>query len=303
MPKVLCADMYVKAAVDFSKKCELYPKEIHFIDVDTEILKLVKESVEKWKSGKDLDQGINVPNFLKSNSFSRSSHGNEGQVHSYSHGPGRRRTRSFQHQTSFESQSHTVKDHISFASTVEKFDDEKFKWGGIASVFSVGGAITVKIFKGEIDKVRRLDVLVCGMDKDLKSLGLLAAALKKAGGGSYEKGLNNMCMSAKKHQVKVNEVFISGPGNLRVEQVMHLINDRVILADKREITSYREGICAVLEKAKQEKFTSVALPMIGTGNALIYLFLTKTHISNLFYSLPIPTRQNFGPDQIESICR
>jgi len=74
VPKTLCADMYVKAAVDFSSKFKVpssynpNPKELYIVDIDEEILKLVQTSVEKWqRNPKSNDQRVTLKEYLKDN--------------------------------------------------------------------------------------------------------------------------------------------------------------------------------------------------------------------------------------------
>ena len=58
--------MYMKAAVDFSAQNKKCPKELHIIDVDTSVLKLVQQSVEKWlHDSSSIDSKVAVPKFLE----------------------------------------------------------------------------------------------------------------------------------------------------------------------------------------------------------------------------------------------
>ena len=48
VPKELCAEMYIKALVDFSDEGPGSLSEVHFVDVNLDILGLVKDAHEKW---------------------------------------------------------------------------------------------------------------------------------------------------------------------------------------------------------------------------------------------------------------
>ena len=50
VPKELCAEMYIKALADFSEDYVGSVSEIHFVDVNLEILELIKEAHERWRS-------------------------------------------------------------------------------------------------------------------------------------------------------------------------------------------------------------------------------------------------------------
>ena len=73
-------------------------------------------------------------------------------------------------------------EELGIACSIKKLQDEKFRWGGEASLYTLNGKLTVKIYNGEIAKANTVDAIVCGIEKDLKLLGYIADALKKAGG-------------------------------------------------------------------------------------------------------------------------
>ena len=50
VPKELCAEMYIKALADFSRDYVGSVSEIHFVDVNLEILGLIKDAHERWRT-------------------------------------------------------------------------------------------------------------------------------------------------------------------------------------------------------------------------------------------------------------
>lgn len=61
VPKELCADMYVKAIADFGN-AQGSLKEVHFIDINQDILDMVIESHKKWVENPSL---LSFKNALK----------------------------------------------------------------------------------------------------------------------------------------------------------------------------------------------------------------------------------------------
>lgn len=300
VPKELCADMYVDAADRFSKSVTSTddPRELHIIDIDTSILKLIKVSVEKWqKDPQSINARITLPKFLADNphlagqttsnyershrsqghrSYGDQRHGGGGQSYGRDgngvHGTGER------HNQQSTDDLDVNKLSLKIACHVKKLKEEKFRWGGVASVFKVDEQIMVKIYRGEIDKVRNMDAIICGTDKSLFSRGFIADALTKAGGQLYNNAYQNM---RKKYNYKGSDsdVFKCEGGHLGTKYVFHAVTERVINADDREIEAYRKCMDSILKKAKKNQLKRLAIPLLGTG--ILHLFMHLCIISQL----------------------
>ncbi|WAR20886.1 PAR14-like protein [Mya arenaria] len=235
VPKQLCSDMYVKAIVDFdtmfSKGQYKYPTEVHFVDIDNEILKLVKESVQKWeKDPGSIDQRKTIPMYLKDNPMSAGRAWRRGRHRPPQQGSGQ---------------------------------------AGLSGGANFTGTrdMTVKIFKGDIDKITGMDVVVCGIGKDLEPKGFIADALKTKGGQAYKDSLGAAIKAKKKKFLKpdVGSVVKCKAGNLKVRNVFHVILEKLKDANHDELKHYKTCVVKVLEKSRKEGLKKIAMPMFATG--------------------------------------
>lgn len=290
VPKELCADMYVYAAANFSKiwqpsKC---PKELHIIDVDTKILQLVVESVKRWQQDQEsLNQRKTVPEYLKKNHYF-SSHNTEGQRPSSRH-RGHRHGGRGETSGSYNGDGvhgnvprHTSPEQddespLKLTCEIRRLQDEKFKWGGIAKLFVLDTQLTVKLFKGEISKVRDMDAVVCGTGKDLRARGFIADALKKAGGHQYASSYEEMVRRHEHHHINSSHVFKCKGGELGSKYVLHAVVNRLVDANSKEIQEYQDCFENILKKVKRNEFRKLAIPLLGTGIQNKYHYRLKSY--------------------------
>lgn len=284
VPKSLCADMYVRAASDFSTtlKPSEYPRELHIIDIDTQILQDVQDSLKRWqKDPKSVDQRRTIPEYMKANPHAAgysSSGGGGGGHRSYRrhrnprHGGGGWNSEMYHSDGVHGSESRSTGDvpnegqPLILACKVKKIKDENFKWGGVGKLFVLGQQTTVKIYQGEISKVRSMDAIVCGTGNDLKIRGFIAEALLKAGGDQYKKNYDKMLKKHPPSSINPFDVFkCEGGVNLGAKFVLHAVVRRVVDANEKEIQEYQRCIKNVLQKVKRNDLRKVAIPMLGTG--------------------------------------
>ncbi|XP_045190465.2 uncharacterized protein LOC123547427 [Mercenaria mercenaria] len=277
VPKELCADMYVKAAVDFSEKLSIgeyaCPEELHIIDVDESILHLVKASVEKWqRSPSSIKLDVTLEKYLKDNphviSYPGSSN-NSGNRHrgrrSRGHGTNQGGdSGSYGKSNESSDDGMKVDSKFSLNCTLKKTDRETFHWGGVAQVYDFDSQIKVKVFKGEIDKAKNMDAVVCGTDKSLQARGYIMEALKKAGGSRFKNSMQRM-VDKYKFSVKTLDVFKCEAGDLGVDHVMFIVMERVVYANEGEIMKYKAAVKKILEKARELNLKQLVIPMFGTG--------------------------------------
>lgn len=264
VPKVLCADMYVKAAADFGqvmrRNNHRNPCELHFIDVKTEILDLVKESVKKWKDNPDSinhrhpkykedHPEMTWTRFSKNSTVYRPSHGGRG---------------------------HWVSDTDStrnFNSNVRFVKEDTFAWKGKYVQYNVAEKLKVLIFKGEVHKSNNVCAVVCGLNKQgdkFVSTGFIADALKNAGFTKYKESLQKKLTKHEK-KFKSRKIFRCNGGDLKVKHVIHVHVERVKEASENEVQEYRDTVLEVLKFAAEKKCKIIVLPMIGTGRCTILL--------------------------------
>lgn len=308
MPKTLCADMYVRAAANYAKTMRKgehrYPQELHFIDVDTNILDLVKESVKKWRQNpKAIDQRVTVPKYLDAkqgwnSSFDNRRHGggkgrgsdssSDGGWKQKGGGRGRDSGGTSNGGGRSREEERISKNEIPKSCQVELVKEDKFKWGGRFTEYKVGKKLVVKVFKGEIAKATGIDAIVCGMKEGkfgLESVGYIADTLKKIGGSQYESKLKKKLGKLGKARNKTDAtIFKCKGGNLKVKHVIHVAMKSVVNADVEEIAEYQHVMFSVFEKAKEWDFERIILPLIGTGELCKRLpFAFQTGIKQLLF--------------------
>ncbi|XP_045190458.2 protein mono-ADP-ribosyltransferase PARP15-like [Mercenaria mercenaria] len=261
VPKQLCADMYVYAAANFSStllpsEC---PRELHIVDVDTSILRLVNESVLRWeKDPESLNARRSMPNFLKDNPHLSRSYDSDEDHEDHED----KRSHTNQSQNFKRGRNNTSSELVT---SVVKTKDERLSWGGVAKQFMVDNQIKVKVYQGDISKVRNMDTIVCGMSNTLEPQGLIADALKNMGGTVYTRSFNKMIEKHKKGHVKYSDVLKCDGGNLGAKYVLHAVINRVVDANKKETDAYQDCISSVLSEVQRNGWKTIAIPMIGTG--------------------------------------
>lgn len=271
--------MYVYAAANFSKTLlpTENPRELHIVDLDVRTLKYVDESVRRWKKDPEsLNPRISVPTFLEENPhlatfssykssgpYSNDSH-NHVQTEGY-HSSSKEGTRG---SVNKDSQDWGYESTGKLASNVLRMKDHRYSWGGVAKQFLIDKQIMVKIYKGDVAKVKNMDAVVCGTDKDLKPIGSIANALKHQGGNVYARSSQGMIERHRFDSVKYADVFKCEGGNLSARYVLHAVVKKMVEADTREIEIYQDCIHSILQKAKRNDWKRLGIPMIGIGQNL-----------------------------------
>lgn len=252
MPKELCADMYVQAIVDYAELEKRYPKELHIIDVDVSILKLVEKSVEKWKKSPDsIKPSETLKNYMKDHPGAS---GGMGQ------GRGRRYNRQFSEPGSSKRNEN---DEIA-GLQVRKQSTVPLKWGGEDSIFSVNESVRVHIYKGSIDKVVNVKAVVCSTDTSFGTTGYISRAFKEAFGEKYRNNFNKM-KAKENHNATLGHVYTCETGSIYAPYVMHLAMKSLLTGYDQELKDYRLGLFNLFNKAEKRQFGEVALPLLGTG--------------------------------------
>ena len=249
--------MYVKAAAEYGKSMTTnqYPRELHFIDVKPDILDLVKASAEKYLRDpgsidhrspqyKKAHPEMTLERFGKGQTVSRSYHKGQGQVSS----------------TSNTSTASTLPCRVVLE------EKNTFQSGCSFFRFVLGEKFKVLIFKGDVEKANT-DAVVCGLRVEnggTSSTGYIAKTLSKAGGIVYQKSFKEKLKQNTKSKCEKN-VFQCKGGNLNVKSVIHVKLKQILDASKEELQFYGRRVDEVLTFASEKKYSTIVLPMIGTG--------------------------------------
>lgn len=273
--------MYVYAAANFSKTLlpTENPKELHIVDLDVRTLQFVEESVKRWKKDPEsLNPRITVPTFLEENphlaTFSsyKSSGPYSNDTHNHAQTEGQRYRSSSKEGTrgpvDKDTQDWGYESTGKLASNVIRMKDHRYSWGGVAKQFLIDKQIMVKVYKGDIAKVKNMDAVVCGTDKDLKPTGSIASAFKHQGGGVYARSSQGLIEKHRFDSVKYADVFKCEGGNINARYVLHAVVKKMVEADTRETELYQDCIHSILQKAKRNNWKRLGIPMIGIGQIL-----------------------------------
>ena len=131
----------------------------------------------------------------------------------------------------------------------------------ITCSFSLENGLLLQIVQGDITR-ERVDVVVNTTNTEMQLTGAgVAGALLKQGGP----GLQAACDNLKKQGIKAGEGKVvetpcEGMGQLKCKSIFHIVFEG---KDQRKLV---KTILSCLDRAEKLKYTSIALPAIGTGN-------------------------------------
>lgn len=233
VPKSLCADMYLKALVDFSEENTRCLKDVHFVDVNLDILGLIKDAHEKWRRSPG---SIDFSNAFKY--------------------PSATRKKPPTNTTQYITKRPRLVEDIRQSKTT--FDNSPLY------EFLICEKMKVKIYTGDLLRVGSVDAIVCTVNGKLD--GGLARAIKTAGGQEYQKDLMNTSRRGRSASFSEGDIIVSKAGRLRVERVVHAVIlqpiDKVNTEALHRLQLLNQ---TVLEKANTSLIRRLAMPLIGAG--------------------------------------
>ncbi|XP_033756274.1 uncharacterized protein LOC117339018 [Pecten maximus] len=249
VPKVLCAEMYIRGIVRYSKqsiKTKSKVKEIHFVDIDDEIIREMHLAHQKWhKNPKTIDPKESFGQFscdLSGSSLSVPGTGNQNDasaagIDNRSNGVGK--------------STFWVHDA---PSKIRGLDDS------VENFIGENGLFTLKIYTGSIVRVRDVDAILCSADRDLSGLGPLANALRTAGGKQYEKHFEGM---RKQTNSGKETVCRCKPGDLSVGCVVHAVIDTDLYRQPSQFEDVQvsSALCICFVEKKQYDLEKVCEAM------------------------------------------
>ena len=264
VPKELCADMYVQAVVDFIDMGGRCLKELHIVDIDTSILKLVQESCEKWKRDPESTKPAEaLKQYLKTHPAAAYGGQGYGQGQGQGYGRGRRFQRQFSEPAGDAVGMSGVTDTLKGLS-VKKEGMVPLKWGGKDAVYDVNGSLKVHIYTGKIDRVQDVDAVVCSIDLGFGTNGYIVKAFREAFGEKYRYNFDKMKRD-ENYRATVNYVYTCETGSVYAPYIMHLAIIPLSTGSRDELRQYRKGITNILNKADKKRFGKIAVPLLGTG--------------------------------------
>lgn len=238
--------MYIQAVVDYVEQERIYPTELHIIDVDISILKLVKNSVKKWKKSSDsIKPSEALRKYMKDNP---AAYGGMGQ------GRGRR----FHCQFSDPGSKHKGTNEI------VGLQVEKKTCGNETVVFSVNDSVMVHIYTGKIDEVTDVKAVVCSIDDRFGTNGYIATAFQHAFGEKYRNNFNKM-KTKENYRATLGYVYTCETGSIYAPLVMHLAMKSLLTGYEQELKDYKKGLFNLFNRAEKRQFGEIAIPLLGTG--------------------------------------
>ena len=277
VPKELCADMYVQAVVDFIDMGGRCLKELHIVDIDTSILKLVQESCEKWKRDPESTKPAEaLKQYLKTHPAAAYGGQGYGQGQGQGYGRGRRFQRQFSEPAGDAVGMSGVTDTLKGLS-VKKEGMVSLKWGGKDAVYDVNGSLKVHIYTGKIDKVENVDAVVCSIDTYFGTNGYIVKAFREAFAKNYRDNFDKM-KARERNFATNNYVYTCDTGSVTVPYIMHLAMNPLATGSTYELQEYKKGITNILNKAEKRRFGKIAVPLLGTGKALLQsIYISLVH--------------------------
>ncbi|KAL5022596.1 hypothetical protein ScPMuIL_001751 [Solemya velum] len=241
VPKPFCADMYVKALVDYSKddwlRCPQYPKEFHIVDIDDAILKLVEKSYHRWQINPadiqptKVDYGFNTIT---------NTTGTASGI----------------------SEVSPMRPSV----TIKKLQTQKTNSGHEVLVFGVADKLKVKISSGDLSLVDSVDAIICSADPYLTGAGQLSQTIATRAGKKYRDHFENIKRDSLRKKIYLGDMFKCSGGNLQVCYVVHVVIDTIINTKHgKEMAELEEIFCRVLETTNEWGFRRIAMPLLGAS--------------------------------------
>ena len=257
--------MYIQAVSDFSAMGRRYPKELHIIDVDVSILKLVEVSYKKWKKDpRSVQAEVTLKQYLKDHPTYQYSRDDDWKYQ----GKGRRKGRQFNRQWSdsdkgnFDSETPKVFDGN--RAVVKRERSVPQRWGGRSSIYNINDSVKVRVYTGKIEKVEDVDAVICGTDTSFGTSSYIAKAFLQEFGDKYKRNFDKM--KAKAGYIATNSyVYVCESGSRKATNVMHLAMKPVMHGNRDELQDYKKGLSNIFHRAEKWKFGKIALPLLGTG--------------------------------------
>lgn len=277
VPLKLCAEMYLKGIIDFSRQKVWFLEEIHIVDIDISVLREMTDAYHNYKQNPD---SISIQSaktrypalMMTLKSLSRMDVDNKKGVsasHSTAQQNNRVKTPTSSESRSYE-QSHTEKLSLSKGGHLFKMKDEKFGQQ-TAKVFSFQNKMVVKIYTGSIVRFQG-DALICSNDDGMLGIGPLAKAVAAEGGSKYNESYSKIRSKSSygAYKWKLGDVETCSGGNLNVRFVVHAVIQSMSRTDEESLRYYRTTLIKIFNTINNyNNSTRFAMPLIGAG---IYSF-------------------------------
>ncbi|XP_034549319.1 protein mono-ADP-ribosyltransferase PARP9 isoform X2 [Notolabrus celidotus] len=133
--------------------------------------------------------------------------------------------------------------------------------------FMLRAGVQVSVWKGDLT-IFKADAVVNAANTQLQHAGGLASALCKAGGPDVQRESNDYI---RKHgDLKTGDAIVAGPGHLPCKHIIHAVGPRLPLYPTNSDISraeplLKEAIRSILDKVRERRLQSVAIPAISSG--------------------------------------
>lgn len=274
VPLKLCAEMYLRGIISFSRHTALYLKEIHIVDIDVSVLREMTDAYHNYKKKPD---SISISGaktrhpdlMITLTPSSRKDIENKKGV-SASHADTAQQINNVKTPTSSESRSyeHSRTERLSQSKggCLFKMKDEKFGQQ-TAKVFTFKDKMVVKIYTGSIVRFQG-DALICSNDDGMSGIGPLAKAVAAGGGSKYNESYSKMKKKSQYglYKWKLGDVETCSGGDLNVRFVVHAVIQSMFRTDQESLKSYKTTLMKIFYTINSyNNSTKFAMPLIGAG--------------------------------------
>ncbi|KAL3864494.1 hypothetical protein ACJMK2_006172 [Sinanodonta woodiana] len=257
VPKELCTDMYVNAAVKYSedrKTRQTFLRELHIVDLDTKILQDVRASWEKWqKSPQAIEPWKVADEYAKKHS---SFYQYYGQSHRGHH----------EGATTSSSMKSTDSEETRRGETLRLVDmGKEVKFGHTMQKFQLGQELAIHIYKGSLVDISYLDALITSISTKGEK-GQLGNFVAETGGRIYQKSFND---ETRGKYLTPGDIFKCKPGKIRAGYIINVVIDRLQSVYRSELDKYQCIILTLLKNINDLKdVKTIAMPLLGSGSLM-----------------------------------
>ncbi|XP_053389985.1 uncharacterized protein LOC128552933 [Mercenaria mercenaria] len=230
VPKKLCAEMYMKAFVDFATATGGTVKEVYFIDVSREILDLVIDAHKIWlEDGNKLDfkNAIEYTSVVSKNQ-TRKGAGTEKQE-----------------------------------SLIQFLGTDTTSYRETRHKYRVCKRLDVFVYQGSLTRLEVVDAIALAISPDSsKHMGVLECSVRNLAGYNYATEVDRY------RNGKNGTVFVSSvTGKLRCNNIVHIITTPVKRLDKASLSFICDVYGLALTNNYKSKIRYLGMPLFGTGGA------------------------------------
>ncbi|KAH3787011.1 hypothetical protein DPMN_165130 [Dreissena polymorpha] len=269
VPKQICAVAYARAVRDYSKLSQKPLLEVHFVDLDDKMVKLVQDAFREIITLNSLPSWYIMKDILRRTAGMSTQRKAEDPTHSpktdspRSSKPGGSGTKPGGLSNNTGKSPH----QRASTDTTFCFEEEIFGTSTRALKFHLSSTQVLHVYSEDLlgTTMPKVDMLVCSDNLKATEKGYLVGTLRTTAGKKYT---DEKDKAFKKTGLKQGEVIVCNGGNTRYKYiavvVMHVFSTSVPKSEKKMkyLALYRN----IFKTAVEKGIRSVALSALGTGN-------------------------------------